>query len=526
MSALLVCQALMAVPASAHEHPSPSELDAPAVVYVQTWAQVDISLIEHNNTGQHIPLTKDAYPVLLAQGSGFAVDPTGAIVTSADIVTPDLRRAEIFAVNKIFNQRYGDAVPMPSDPFAVQTIGNVGGDPTNTRLQRCYQPNATNDTGGCVIATTMQVVVHPSVTSQQKFGNLPAEVLSPKPGEASDVAVLRVGASSMPTVELGQSVKGAEAVAALGFTGVPGPKQPMAQLNGHFTKAGSGVLNRTGDDDTKGYYEKLVAGLGQGLHGGPVVAEQGQIVGFFAKPQGEEVPKLVDAEAIRAALKGVGVTARSGPTDTAFENAMHSFKNDEFSGSISSLQETLKLYPGHFNASQNLAVAQAREGTPADKTPEGGGATGAVSGDDGPGWLTFASIGIVVLLALVLGLLMLNQRRQGAKHRTVPPPAPGPVPTASGASVQRPSTSAAPPPAPDKVPTSRTGMGVPPGAAGAAQPRSSQSSLSVMSPPEAVERPSASSAVTSTGHPTFCTSCGQRLSPNHRFCGWCGHHVE
>src|SRR5919202_6927742 len=94
-------------PAVAHEHPTPIELDAPAVVRIQTYVRVSISLIEHNQRGIHIGLVQRTYMPLLASGTGFAVDPTGAVVTAPKVIEVDVRKAEIYAVNQVFNERYG-----------------------------------------------------------------------------------------------------------------------------------------------------------------------------------------------------------------------------------------------------------------------------------------------------------------------------------------------------------------------------------------------------------------------------------
>src|SRR5262249_46206523 len=135
-------------PAVAHTHPTPVELDSPAVVRIETYAQVSISLIEHNRSGVHIGLLQRTYTPLLASGSGFAVDPSGGIVTARKVIDVDLRRAEIYAVNKIFNERYANAAPLPDDPFTTHSITDVDRtEPIAGRLQRCYQPNATDETG-------------------------------------------------------------------------------------------------------------------------------------------------------------------------------------------------------------------------------------------------------------------------------------------------------------------------------------------------------------------------------------------
>src|SRR4051794_11448014 len=118
----LVLSGLVAAPAVAHNHPTQAELTAPAVVFVKTFARVDISLVEHNRAGRHIGLVQRTYEPEIASGSGFAVDPNGTIVTAGPVVTPDLSRAWLYAVNKIFSERYGRNASMPKDPFGKQTI--------------------------------------------------------------------------------------------------------------------------------------------------------------------------------------------------------------------------------------------------------------------------------------------------------------------------------------------------------------------------------------------------------------------
>src|SRR4029453_2478120 len=221
-------------------------------------------------------------------------------------VAPDLKRAEVWAVNKAFNERYHGNAPLPPDQFARQKVRDLPGDPVNARLQRCYQPNTTDDTGGCLVTATRVVRVFPWVSSQAKYGQLAAEVLSPADGRTQDVAVLRVGASSMPTVALAQSAAGTKAFTALGFTAVPTQEvRSQLQLIGHFKTAGAGPL----DQDAN--VPKLLEGLRAGVRGGPLVAAQsGQVAGFLSLPaQAGAAPVFVDAKRVREALDGVGVEA-------------------------------------------------------------------------------------------------------------------------------------------------------------------------------------------------------------------------
>ena len=498
---------LGARPAAAHDHPTPVELSEPAVVRVETSVQVNISLIEHDRRGKHIGLYQKTYEPVLQAGSGFAVDPSGVIVAAGGVIEADTRKAEIYAVNHIFHDRYGSRAPLPADQKAqlVQyTIRNDDSDdPLNGRLQRCYKANSADTTGGCVIATTRLVRVYPYVSSQERYGNLAATVLYPKTGKAN-VSVLQVGANSMPTVKLATSTAGATNFFALGFTKIPteppSTKGPIVKQKGHLLGDGPEIKK----DDLQPTLAKAVAA---GVWGGPVLDEPGQAAGFLqVRPNaaGDLVPYMTDVTEISKALKEVKVESRQGPTDAVFEAAMHNYKNKSYAASIPSLTQTLKLYPGHALATQALAVARQKQGTAEDQSGRGSGVKGISTSTGGLPLGTIAMVaGALLVLALVLfGVLRRDTlraatlRRRGGEgsttgfpDRTTPPPAARPEPrTTTREPVDWPKAPAQATPVP-----SRTAVAT----AGRADPA-----------PQDIG---------------FCTECGRPVGQEHKFCGYCGH---
>jgi hypothetical protein len=417
-----------ATPAAAHKHPTPVELDAPAVVQVRTDAVVNISLLEHNRHGKHIGLFQATYQVPLATASGFAVDPTGAVVTTTRVVNVDLPRANVYAINHVFHDRYGARAPLPADPYSRTTIADTDpNDPLNPRLQRCYQPNTADSSGGCVVATTRQVRVLPFVNDQKLYGNLVADVVYPKTsGTDTEVAVLRVGASSMPTVRLASSL-GAPAYSILGFTKTPSGESSESNVSGHFTGAGKSKVKL---DET---IPAQLAVLRAGAEGGPVVGETGEVVGFLKTGDSGTIT-LVGPDKIHAALKEANVVPHSGPTDTAYEAASHNYKNALYTAALPGLAATLKLYPGHALANAHEAIAKAKAGTPADKTGKVVNEptqTSSTSGDgSGHGLLLPGLIAGAAILLLVVLWLVLRRRpgrtREPAVEDAIPPQGPRP----------------------------------------------------------------------------------------------------
>ena len=87
------------------------------------------------------------------------------------------------------------------------------------------------------------------------------------------------------------------------------------------------------------------------------------------------------------------MSPHGGPVDTSFEAAMHLFKNGGFAASVPGFTKALELFPGHFLASRNLAIAKQRaaSGVTASGTQGNGAAPEATAADDtsgsGLGWL-------------------------------------------------------------------------------------------------------------------------------------------
>ncbi|HEX8971257.1 MAG TPA: hypothetical protein VF825_06845, partial [Oryzihumus sp.] len=463
----------------AHTHPTPTERAAPAVVWVEARAQVEVALIEHRPVGDpsgvHIGIIQSTWNPVLASASGFAVDPSGVVVTTGALGAADLTRAEVYAVNQAFLKQYGSAAPLPADPYSRHHIGPAG-DRTEDRLQACYPGGQTNDAGGCVVRATWDFRVYPYVTSQARFGAFPAEVIG-KP--TADVTVVRVrGATSMPTVDLGRSTSGAEALSALGFTGVPGPTTPLLALNTHLATVGGTALKTTGltaaDLAVALRLGRLVPA---GLTGGPLVAEQGQVIGLLVPPNGpasanpsaaspsdvasstptpatqsattaaspsasaspspaktatlppSAAPRLVTATAITAALRAAGVTPHRGPVDTSFEQAMHLFKNRGYAGSIPGFRNALALFPGHYLATQNLAIATKLRGSSVSQSGQMPGMPGQAAADTSSSVSPWLVAGLVLLGLVLLGLVVwavLRRRRTPGPASPVPPVAAAP----------------------------------------------------------------------------------------------------
>jgi hypothetical protein len=572
-----------ASPAEAHKHPTPVQLISPAVVRIMTYGRVSISLIEHNSlglTGKDIQLVQRSYTPLLATGSGFVVNPTGVIVTSPAVTAVNLQRAQNYAVNRIFAERYGDGAPMPADPFSRSTRPVNSGDVVGQRLKRCYAPNTTDETGGCVVFVQSVITVQPFVSDQKAFGNLQAQVIYPTGGKTANVTVLKVGASSMPSVTLGTSNSAVEATSTLGFTATPSNEASLRAINAHFTAKGASTVK------VDEFVPQIDRGLANGMTGGPVVSEKGQVIGFLTG-SGSKL-SLVGPDQVADALAAVNVTPGRGPTDILYENALHNYNNQLYTAAAPNLTQVLKLYPGHALATAKLAVANQRKGSALDKGSQGATDTsgfgptnsqGSSDSNNSPNILLWGGIAAVVVLLLLLGLVLLRGRK-GRKEPEAPPAGPDPnlvpagyVHPALGAPYPGPAgmpTSAPPSAWPTSAPPAgwagwndprqaapyssppyhpgpfapQSGVPYQGGPHQGGDPNAEQQTVMRLSPTNPPPMPGGSGAETTVntggagteGAPagvmarqdslTPCDQCGQPLAPGQQFCGYCGNRAH
>jgi hypothetical protein len=360
----------------------------------------------------------------------------------------------------------------------------------------------------------------------------------------------------MPTVPLGESTAGANMLANLGFTGVPNGADPPRAINAHLAEPGGTVLKteKLDEKETQASID-LAAALPKGLLGGPLVAEQGQVVGFLV-PEADSGPppatpgRLVDVGAIREVLAAEGITPRQGPVDTSFEAAMHAFKNGGFAASIPNLKATLTLFPGHAMATANLAVAEQNvaAGTPGPADAGGTTAEGPAGADGGISWVGWLLLlAAALLLAGIVAFLLRRRSRASSSGGDTAPPRTPPAGKSQPAAASRtpgPATgsrSVVPPGGPGG--TGRGGPNSPgrgaPALSGSTRSGPGRSASVVGQGPAATvadpdRRPSRATAAPAapspsardvpvgTEQPAFCTSCGAQLAVGHLYCGRCG----
>lgn len=174
---------------------------------------------------------------------------------------------------------------------------------------------------------------------------------------------------------------------------------------------------------------------------------------------------------------------RRGAIDTAFEAALTRYHTQYYTEAAPGFQRVLELYPGNVVAAGLLKTSLAKRGGPEDQ-----GTKQAVSEPvrSTPLWPFILAAGIL-FIAAAGGAYLLWRRRSPETPTELPEPL------------------AAGPPLDD-------------GANQTVVVRRSQSFQVVPQQQQVMTAPDPAIK--------YCTSCGMRLGPAHRFCGYCGHPIE
>jgi serine protease Do len=217
--------------------------------------------------------TASAEPLLLSQGTGRLLTGQGSnfIADAVDRVGPavvriDAARTVVQRTPSIFN-----------DPFFREFFGDFGmAGPPTTRVERgtgsgfIISPNGTILTNAHVVQGADQVIV--TLRDGREFRG---EVVGEDP--VTDVAVIRVQASNLPTVTLGNSetLRPGEWAIAIG--------NPLG-LDNTVT---AGIISATGRSsaqirvpDKRVNFIQTDAAINPGNSGGPLLNERGEVVGM------------------------------------------------------------------------------------------------------------------------------------------------------------------------------------------------------------------------------------------------------
>ena len=351
---------------------------------------------------------------LTAAGSGFSVAPEGYVVTNAHVVAP--RDEELKAEFIAEDIRNG------TDDFFENVRQEGLTQRQGTRLLGAILRWATKTATLANFKRQLAVFASSGTSRTSSSKARPASLVRAGdqfPGK--DVAIVKVKASNMATVQLGDdtALSTGDRLFVLGF---PGPATFNPLLSRESQKEPTltqGVLSAK--KTVSGGYTVLQtdAATTHGNSGGPVFDEQGRVVGVATfgsvdPDTGREVAGLnfaVPVSIVNELLSQAQVTAAEGAAGRKYRLALDAVDKQWYKRALPLFEQVRALDPGHplvrkLIRDSQTAIAQGRDRTPVE-----------ILGMPLPRFAALA--GGVVLLAggvLVTALVRRRQRRRRADH--------------------------------------------------------------------------------------------------------------
>lgn len=504
--------------------PSPQQkattLASPAVVFINTEVTGRVRIEFFDQFSGRLRAFNQKYTFPWGSGSGFGVSPDGTIVTAGHVVQPSTEDVETRLANELFESVFPD-YDLTTDPYTEYKItDNLF---IRNLLNQCYSGRACDFN----IRTNVTVLTAVNVAGTDVAQGQTAEVLEATSFQETDVAVIKINTTNLPTIALSESsaeLSSGDEIVALGF---PGSAQQLPSGITEPQKAFGRVSNVRSEGTSQ--VVEVDADFEGGFSGGPAINNAGQVVGLVSfsllTSEGEAAQEyLRPAEDIRAGLGAAGASAQRGPVDTAFQEAMELYWDDHFTAAVPRLREVTSLQPGHPLATQYLSEAQAKAGTAQDVPFEEGGGLPIIP----------IAIGAGVVVVIVILILVLRSRRGPAPaaaggYGTAPPSgyglAPGSAPTAAPQTAPPPQAPGAPPrqaptAAPGQAPTAAPG----PAPAGQGPATPTQGPPAGGTPAPGQQRPGEGvPPPPGIGAAKFCSNCGMENASDATFCARCGH---
>jgi len=492
-----------ATPTGASDVERTITLSSPGLVFVDTSVKLRVRLSYQDQSAvSGIGQVDRTYDLGYGTGSGFVVTPTGTVVTASHVVEPDPASMRNYAANRLILEGFDYTYPnRNSSPFDRYTLPVTW---QNVLLQQCYRAVACRFT----IRPIVTVYSAADIAQTRLSKGMPARVLTSTGYRNTDVAILQMNGTNMPTVSLGDtatSLAPGDEVVALGF---PGTSRDSLQTGTTQPNKVFGRVSNIRPQGTSNLIE-VDANIQPGMSGGPAIDDSGRVVGLISftllQSSGESGAKyLRTIDDIKAALAAAGVTPARGPVDKTFAEAMDLYWDNHFTAAVPAFQKVLDLYPGHPLATEYLSLAQGKAGTAAD-VPVSKPSSASGTGGGFPAGIALA-VAAAVLLVLA-GILIARRRARPSAPGAVVPAPPSPV-----------SATASPAADADLAPQAAVS-----GKTAGFEPRQ-QADASPNGAEHAVAPVTTATELRLSSR--FCSSCGHALGDDARFCPSCGQQVN
>jgi len=314
----------------------------PAVVLVISEVSAEVTL----RCGSGGDVTAKAAPYR-ESATGFLVNPRGWIVTNAHVVSPGYNPPAWMA--RQLSEKAFRAECLPS---LLSRRGVAPGAQPDLEDQLARQGVAALSPDSIKLAPAVWVIL----PSGKRLAAKVAKYSPPAAGEAMsgrDLALLRVEATDLPTVPLGESreLKIGDRLSIIGFPGVV-MSHELIDASKVEASTTHGTVSGFKQDRANQPVIQTDAAAEAGTSGGPAINTSGEVIGvltFVTQSDGGNVQGfnfIIPAAAVRQFLDGTTVALdESSRFNTAWQAGLRAFFNGQYSRATAYLAEANRLMP-------------------------------------------------------------------------------------------------------------------------------------------------------------------------------------
>lgn len=316
--------------------------------------------------------------------TGFAVSPNGVIATAGHCVNEQDLLDEVAdkwaQEDEAQGYAYEESYNLYKNNFKLE--GTTGGSPPDRTIS----------------------VVSASSNINQAGPVMQAQIVDQKSNAQGDVALLKVDATNLSTIEVAPSdaVNTGTAIMSVGY---PASRDKFIDLTLAPSWKDGTVSSRQNINGVP--FLEITSEMGHGMSGGPTVNQQGQVVGVNSggTADGANSFNLVaPSSALFDMMARNGIRSEAGPIDVAYRSGLDDYFAGRYSDAAGEFQQVLDMQPENKMASEYKSKALAAYNQFGDK-----GSLGLL------GWLL---VGAGAFLVLVVGGVILvvsrSRRRRAA----------------------------------------------------------------------------------------------------------------
>src|SRR3989344_7319711 len=360
-------------------------LNKPGVVFISHYDSAD--LIIQTSAG-YPQLTGKTYSVHLGfLGSGFVISPDGYIITNGNVVkTPEkqlafqaLETASNDIVKDIIRAEFQKQGVDPTDAqveaLVPQVIQQLGG--ADKLIQTLYQSYQSGEVKLDNIKTDIYIQQGAFVSGKKIpiAKGMKADIRAvdfdgfTDQGEVKgkDIAILKVTASNMPTVVLGDSskVQVGDKVYAVGYPGAVTFQEFLSKESQLEATMTSGIISSLKTMTDGSQVLQTDAAITHGNSGGPAFNEKGEVIGIASMgtvdQSGKEQPGFNYLRPINVAKEFINeknIKNTQGLTDEHFRKGVDYYEAGKYHKAITEFQTAVQLYPNLIEAQDYIKKSQ------------------------------------------------------------------------------------------------------------------------------------------------------------------------